>query len=180
MHHRRWSEADNQMSKSRQSVERFRYFKQSALSECHRTDLSIDEFIQCMHNTQVSFEAVQKNSDNNIMQIKEKWLYQFKDVLTHCFAQYHEQSAEVDHDQKTEWHNQDSSHAIKCSNESEMQMIYDLNVKSTNRSSSYSIRLWNQTCNLHAKLRHHQSIQSSLTHQTSAYAENEKNIELYN
>ncbi len=54
------------------------------------------------------------------MQIEEKQLYWFKDVLTHCFAWYHEQSAEVDHDQKTEWHNQDLSHAIKCLNESEM------------------------------------------------------------
>jgi len=54
------------------------------------------------------------------MQIEEKQLYWFKDVLTHCFAWYHEQSAEVDHDQKTEWHNQDSSHAIKCLNESKM------------------------------------------------------------
>ena len=90
------------MSKSRQSVERFRYFKQSASSESCRTDLSTDEFIQRMHNTQVSFEAVQKDSDNSTMQIKEKRLYRFKDVSTHCFAQYHEQSAEVDHDQKTE------------------------------------------------------------------------------
>jgi len=55
-----------------------------------------------MHNTQVSFEAVQKDSDNNTMQIKEKRLYRFKDVSTHCFAQYHEQSAEVNYDQKTE------------------------------------------------------------------------------
>jgi len=90
------------MSKSRQSVERFRYFKQSASSESCRTDFSTDEFIQRMHNTQVSFEAVQKDSDNSTMQIKEKRLYQFKDVLTYCFAQYHEQSAEVNHNQKTE------------------------------------------------------------------------------
>ncbi len=59
------------MSKSRQSVECFRYFKQSALSESCRTDLSINEFIQHMHNTQVSFKAVQKDSDNNTMQIKK-------------------------------------------------------------------------------------------------------------
>ncbi len=71
-------------------------------------------------NTQVSFEAVQKDSNNNTMQIEEKRLYWFKDVSTHYFTWYHEQSAEVDHDQKTEWYNQDSSHAIKCSNESEM------------------------------------------------------------
>ena len=63
------------MNKSRQSVECFRYFKQSASSESCKTDLSTDEFIQCMHNTQVSFEAVQKDSDNSTMQIKEKWLY---------------------------------------------------------------------------------------------------------
>jgi len=74
------------MSKSRQSVERFRYFKQSASSESHRTDLSTDEFIQRMRNTQVSFEAVQKDSDNSTTQIEEKRLYQFKDVSTHCFA----------------------------------------------------------------------------------------------
>ncbi len=114
------------------------------------------------------------------MQIKEKWLYWFKDVSTHCFARYHEQSAEVDHDQKTEWHSRDSSHAIKCSNESETQAIRDLNVKSTNRSSSHSVRLWNQICDLHAKLRRRQSVQSSLTRQTSAYAENEKNVKLHN
>jgi len=90
------------MSKSRQSVECFRYFKQSASSESCRTDLSTNEFIQRMCNTQVSFEAIQKDSDNSTTQIKEKQLYRFKDVSTHCFAQYHEQSAEVDHDQKTE------------------------------------------------------------------------------
>jgi len=90
------------MSKSRQSVERFRYFKQSASNKSHRTDLSTDEFIQRMHNTQVLFEAVQKDSNNSTTQIEEKRLYRFKDVSTHCFAQYHEQSAEVDHDQKTE------------------------------------------------------------------------------
>jgi len=55
-----------------------------------------------MRNTQVSFKAVQKDSDNSTMQIKEKRLYQSEDVSTHCFAQYHEQSAEVNHDQKTE------------------------------------------------------------------------------
>jgi len=90
------------MNKSRQSIKRFRYFKQSASDESCRTDLSTDEFIQRMRNTQVSFEAVQKDSDNSTTQIKEKRLYQFKSVSTHCFAQYHEQSAEVDHDQKTE------------------------------------------------------------------------------
>ncbi len=105
MHHRRWSEADNQTSKSRQSIRCFRYFKQSTLSESCRTDLSIDEFIQCMCNTQISFEAVQKDSENSIMKIKEKRLYWFKDVSTHCSAGYHEQSSEVNHDQKTEWYN---------------------------------------------------------------------------
>jgi len=55
-----------------------------------------------MRNTQVSFEAVQKDSDNSTMQIEEKRLYRFEDVLTHCVARHHEQSAEVDHDQKTE------------------------------------------------------------------------------
>ncbi len=72
-----------------------------------------------MHNTQVSFKAVQKDLNNSTMQIKEKQLYWFKDVLTHCFTQYHEQSTEVDHDQKTEWHSWNSLHAIKCLNESE-------------------------------------------------------------
>ena len=86
------------MSKSRQSVKCFRYFKQSASSKSCRTDFSTDEFIQRMRNTQVSFEAVQKDLDNSTMQIKEKRLYQFKDVSTHCFAWYHEQSSEVDHD----------------------------------------------------------------------------------
>ncbi len=69
---------------------------------------------------------------------------------------------------------------IKCSNESEMQAIHDLDVKFINRLSSYSVRLWNQICDLHAKLKHRWNIQSSLIHQTSAYAENEKNVELHN
>ncbi len=168
------------MSKSRQSIKHFRYFKQSTSSKFCRTDLSTDKFIQRMHNTQVSFKAVQKDSDNSTMQIEEKWLYWFKDVSIHCFVQYHEQSAEVDHDQKIEWHSRDSSHAIKCSNESEMQAIRDLDVKSTNRSSSHSVRLWNQICDLYAKFRHRQSVQSSLTCQTSAYAKNEKNVKLHN
>ncbi len=74
------------MSKSKQSVRCFKYFKQSASSESCRTDLSIDEFIQRMHDTQVLFEAVQKDSDNSTMQIEEKQLYQFKNVLTHDFV----------------------------------------------------------------------------------------------
>ncbi len=61
-----------------------------------------------------------------------------------------------------------------------MQMIRDLDVKSTNKSSSQSVRLWNQICNLHAKFRHHRNIQSSLTRQTSAYAKNKKNVKLHN
>ncbi len=61
-----------------------------------------------------------------------------------------------------------------------LKAIRDLDVKSTNRSSSHSVRLRNQICDLHAKLRRRQSVQSSLTHQTSAYAENEKNIKLHN
>ncbi len=89
-----------------------------------------------MHNTQVSFKAVQKDSDNSIMQIEEKQLYWFKYISIHCFAWYHEQSAEVDHDQKTEWHSWDSLHAIKCSNESEMQAIHDLNIRFIDKSSS--------------------------------------------
>ena len=60
------------MSKSRQSIKHFRYFKQSASSEFCRTDLSTDEFIQCICNTQVLFEAVQKDLNNSTMQIKEK------------------------------------------------------------------------------------------------------------
>ncbi len=74
------------MSKSRQSIKHFKYFKQSASSEFCKTDFSTDEFIQHMHNTQVSFEVVQKSSDNSTMQIKEKWLYWFKNVSIHCFA----------------------------------------------------------------------------------------------
>ncbi len=39
------------MSKSRQSIKCFKYFKQSALSESCKTDFSTDEFIQRIHNT---------------------------------------------------------------------------------------------------------------------------------
>jgi aspartokinase len=63
------------LRKSRQSIKHFKYFKQSALSEFCRTDFNIDEIIQRMHDIQVSFEAVQKDSDNSTMQIKEKCLY---------------------------------------------------------------------------------------------------------
>ncbi len=86
------------MSKSKQSIRCFRYFKQSASSESCRTDLSTDEFIQRMRDTQVSFKAVQKDSDNSTMQIKEKQLYQSENVLTHYSAWYYEQSFEVNHD----------------------------------------------------------------------------------
>ncbi len=75
------------------------------------------------------------------MQIKEKWLYQLKDISTHCFAWYHEQSSEVNYDQKTEWHSWDSLYAFECSNENKMQAIHDLDVKSTSKSSSYHVRL---------------------------------------
>jgi len=71
-------------------------------------------------------------------------------------------------------------YAIKCSNESKMQVIHDLNIRFTDRLSLYNVKLWNQICDLYAKLKHHWSIQSSLTCQTSAYAENEKNIKLHN
>ncbi len=77
------------------------------------------------------------------MQIKEKWLHWLKNILTYCFAWYHEQSFKVNYDQKTEWYNWDSLHAFKCSNESEMQVICDLDVKSTSRLSSHCVRLQN-------------------------------------
>ncbi len=41
------------------------------------------------------------------------------------------------------------------------------------------MKLQNQVRDLHAKLKHHQDVWSSLAHQTAAYAENEKNIKLY-
>ena len=129
------------MSKSRQSIKCFKYFKQSALSESCKTDFSTDEFIQCMRDTQISFEAVQKDSNNSIMQIKEKWLHWLENILIHCSAWYHEQSFKVNYNQKTEWHNWDSSHAFECSNESEMQAIHDLNVRFTSRLSSHHMRL---------------------------------------
>ncbi len=98
MHLRRWSETDNQKNKSRQSIKHLRHFKQSAANRSCRTDLDTDEFIQCMCNTQISFEAVQKSSNDSTMQIKEKRLYWFENISTHCSAWYHEQSFEVDHD----------------------------------------------------------------------------------
>jgi len=39
-----------------------------------------------MHNTQISLEAVQKDSNNNAMQIKEKQLYQLENISTHYSA----------------------------------------------------------------------------------------------
>ena len=85
-HFRRWSEINNQKSKSKQSIKHFRHFKQSVANRSCRTDLNIDKFIQRMCNTQISFEAVQKSSNDSTMQIKEKRLYWFKDISTHCFA----------------------------------------------------------------------------------------------
>ncbi len=114
------------------------------------------------------------------MQIKEKWLHWFEDILIHCFAWYHEQSFRINYDQKTEWHSWNSSHAFKCSNENEMQAIYDLDVtKFTSWSSSHCVRLQDQVRDLYAKSKCHQSIWSSLAHQIAAHAENEKNVELY-
>ncbi len=44
-----------------------------------------------MCNSQISFEAVQKSSDNSTMQIKEEWLHWFKDILIYCFAKHYEE-----------------------------------------------------------------------------------------
>jgi len=167
------------MSKDEQSVRRLWNFKQSTSSKSHRTDLNVDEFIQRMCDTQISFKAVQKDSNNSVMQIKKKRLYWLKDISTHRFAWYHEQSSKVNYNQKIEWYNWDSSHAFECSNESKMQTIHDLDIKSTSRSSSHHVKLWNQVRDLHAKFKCHQSIWSSLAHQTAAYTENEKNIKLH-
>ncbi len=60
-----------------------------------------------------------------------------------------------------------------------MQAIHDLNIKSTSRSDSHSMRLRNQICSVHAKFKHHRSVQLSLARQTSAYSENEKNFRLH-
>ncbi len=60
-----------------------------------------------------------------------------------------------------------------------MQVICDLDVRSTSRSSSHCVRLWNQVRDLHVKSKYHWSVWSSLAHQTAAYAENEKNVELH-
>jgi len=108
------------MSKSEQSIRYLWNLKQSTLSRFHRIDLSTDESIQCMRDTQISLEAVQKDSNNSVMQIKEKWLYWFKNISTHCSAWYYEQSFKVNYDQKIKWHSWNSSHAFKCSNENEM------------------------------------------------------------
>ncbi len=53
-----------------------------------------------MHNIQISFEAVQKDSNNSVMQIKEKWLHWLENILIYCSAWYHEQSLKVNYDQK--------------------------------------------------------------------------------
>ncbi len=60
-----------------------------------------------------------------------------------------------------------------------MQVIHDLNIKSTSRSDSYDVRLQNQIHSVHVKSKYHQIVQSSLAHQTSAYFENEKNFRLH-
>ncbi len=143
------------MNKSKQSIRRFWNLKQSTLSKSHRTDLSVDEFIQRMRDKQISLEAVQKSSNNSIMQIKEKQLHWLEDILTYCSAWYHEQSFKVNYDQKTEWHSWNSSHAFECSNKNEMQAIHDLDVKFTSRSSLHHVRLQNQVRDLHAKFKHH-------------------------
>ncbi len=167
------------MSKSEQSVRCLWNLKQSTSSRSHKTDLSADEFIQCMHDTQISFKAVQKDSNNSAMQIKEKRLHWLENTLIHCSAWYHEQSFKVNYDQKIKWHNWDSSHAFECSNESETQVIHDLNVRFTSWSSSHHVRLRDWVCDLHAKFRHYQSVWLSLAHQTVAHAENEKNVKLH-
>ncbi len=113
------------------------------------------------------------------MQIKEKRLHWLENILTPCSAWYHEQSFRVNNDQKTEWHNWDSSHAFECSNESETQMIRDLDVKSTSKSSSHHVRLQNQVRDLHAKFKRCQSIWLSFAHQTAAHAKDEKNVKLH-
>ena len=60
-----------------------------------------------------------------------------------------------------------------------MQIIHDLDDKSTSRLNSHHMRLWNQVRDLHAKFRCHWSVWLSLAHQTAAYAENEKNVKLH-
>jgi len=60
-----------------------------------------------------------------------------------------------------------------------MQVICDLNIKFTSRSDSHDMRLQNQIHSVYAKSRYHQSVQSSLACQTSAYFENEKNFKLH-
>jgi len=39
-----------------------------------------------------------------------------------------------------------------------MQVIHDLDIKSTSRSDSHDMRLQNQIRSVHAKLKHHQSV----------------------
>ncbi len=146
------------MSKDEQSIRHFWNLKQSTSSRSHRTDLSADESIQCMRDTQISFKAVQKDSNNSVMQIKKKRLYWLENISTHRSAWYHKQSFRINYDQKIEWYNWDSSHAFKCSNENETQAIHDLDIRFTSRSSSHHVRLQNQVRDLHAKFKHHRSI----------------------
>ncbi len=67
MHFKEWDEVSNQMSKSEQSIKCFWNLKQSTSSRSHRIDLSADEFIQRMRDTQISLEAVQKSLNNSAM-----------------------------------------------------------------------------------------------------------------
>ncbi len=88
-HFKRWSKTDNQKNKSRQSIKHFRHFKQSIANRSCKTDLDINEFIQCIYNTQISFKAVQKDSNDSIMQIKKSdytnlktyWLIALLDIM---------------------------------------------------------------------------------------------------
>ena len=57
-----------------------------------------------MCNSQISFEAVQKSSNNSTMQIKEKQLHWFENVLIHYFVKHHELDTEINHDQKIKWY----------------------------------------------------------------------------
>jgi len=66
-HFWKWSEINNQKSKSKQSIKYFKHFKQSAADKSCKTNFDIDEFIQCICNTQISFEAVQKSSNDSII-----------------------------------------------------------------------------------------------------------------
>lgn len=56
-----------------------------------------------MHKFQLLFKTVQKDINNDITQIKEKWLHWIKDILTHYSFKYYKQSFEVDHNLKIKW-----------------------------------------------------------------------------